>query len=379
MDHRKKRGPVFNHLIRIFSVVMFVLMTLIPFSGLFAFDPDYPDFIWTYNMKERKISSGTQKAIYLTGYSMASEQKMQDVYRMIEETELNAIVFNVKEDSGEISYDSQLEFFIEAGSVKPIYDIDKALKEMDERGIYSIARIVLFKDNVITKSRPELAVQDKNTGSRIYLDGGYWLDIYNQKMWHHYINLVLELAEKGVDEIQFDYIRAPARGNISQAVFPANGSGMEKTWAVTGFLNAVREATKNHPIKISADVFGFVFIAENDQGIGQIIEEMAPYLDYLCPMPYPSHYSSGFLGFSQPEAHPYEVVKHTLDAGLTRIGETDCIIIPWIQAFGLGITYTEREILLQIKAAEDLGIGGFIFWNAWNKYGTVERVLKSRI
>jgi hypothetical protein len=106
---------------------------------------------------------------------------------------------------------------------------------------------------------------------------------------------------------------------------------------------------------------------------------MAPYLDYLCPMPYPSHYSSGFLGFSQPEAHPYEVVKHTLDSGLTRIGETDCMIIPWIQAFGLGMTYTEREILLQIKAAEDLGMGGFIFWNAGNKYGTVERALKSRI
>ena len=378
MDHRKKGGPVFDHLIRIFFIVIFILMTLIPFSDLFAFDPDYPDFIWTYNMKEGKISSGTQKAVYLTGYSMASEQKMQDIYRMIEETELNAIVFNVKEDSGEISYDSKLEFFIEAGSVRPVYDIDKALKEMDERGIYSIARIVLFKDNVITKSRPELAVQDKNTGSRIYLDGGYWLDIYNREMWDHYIDLVLELAEKGVDEIQFDYIRAPARGNISQAVFPANGSGMEKTWAVTGFLNAVREATKNHPIKISADVFGFVFIAENDQGIGQLIEEMAPYLDYLCPMPYPSHYSSGFLGFSQPEAHPYEVVKHTLDKGLTRIGETDCMIIPWIQAFGLGMTYTEREILLQIKAAEDLGMGGFIFWNAGNKYGTVERALKSR-
>lgn len=364
---------------RLLVVLVFIFIIFIPLSGLFAFDPDYPDFVWTYNMGERKISAGTQKAVYLTGYSIASEQKRQDTYRMIEETELNSIVFNVKEDSGEISYDSQVEFFIETGSVKALYDIDQVIGEMDERGIYSIARVVLFKDGVTTGARPDLAVQNIDTGSRIYLDGGYWLDIYNKEVWDHYIDLVLELIGKGVDEIQFDYIRAPARGNISMARFPANKLDRGKVWAITGFLSAVREATKNYPVKISADVFGFVFIAENDQGIGQLIEEMAPYLDFLYPMPYPSHYSSGFLGFSQPEAHPYEVVKYTLDKGLERIGHTQCLIVPWIQAFGLGMSYTEREILLQIEAAEDLDMNGFLFWNAANKYSIVERALKSRV
>jgi len=359
-------------------VLVIIMATAIPLSGLSAFDPDYPDFVWTYNMEESKISAGTQKAVYLTGYSMSSEQKRLDIYRMIEETELNGIVFNVKEDSGEVSYNSQVSFFMETGSVNPYYDIDQVIAEMDERDIYSIARVVLFKDGIIPKARPDLAVQDRNTGYPIYLDGGYWLDIYNTEMWDHYIDLVLELAEKGVDEVQFDYIRAPSRGNISMALFPANGLEREKSWAITGFLGRVREATKNIPVKISADVFGFVFIAENDQGIGQLIEEMAPYLDYLYPMPYPSHYSTGFLGFSDPEAHPYEVVKHTLDRGLQRIGHTQCIIIPWIQAFGLGMTYTEREILLQVKAAEDLDRKGFLFWNAGNNYSVVERALKSR-
>lgn len=374
-SRKKRTGQL---LIAMLWVLVIILATAIPLSGLSAFDPDYPDFVWTYNMEESKISAGTQKAVYLTGYSMSSEQKRLDIYRMIEETELNGIVFNVKEDSGEVSYNSQVSFFMETGSVNPYYDIDQVIAEMDERDIYSIARVVLFKDGIIPKARPDLAVQDRNTGYPIYLDGGYWLDIYNTEMWDHYIDLVLELAAKGVDEVQFDYIRAPSRGNISMALFPANGLEREKSWAITGFLGRVREATKNIPVKISADVFGFVFIAENDQGIGQLIEEMAPYLDYLYPMPYPSHYSTGFLGFSDPEAHPYEVVKHTLDRGLQRIGHTQCIIIPWIQAFGLGMTYTEREILLQVKAAEDLDRKGFLFWNAGNNYSVVERALKSR-
>ena len=374
-SRKKRTGQL---LIAMLWVLVIILATAIPLSGLSAFDPDYPDFVWTYNMEESKISAGTQKAVYLTGYSMSSEQKRLDIYRMIEETELNGIVFNVKEDSGEVSYNSQVSFFMETGSVNPYYDIDQVIAEMDERDIYSIARVVLFKDGIIPKARPDLAVQDRNTGYPIYLDGGYWLDIYNTEMWDHYIDLVLELAAKGVDEVQFDYIRAPSRGNISMALFPANGLEREKSWAITGFLGRVREATKNIPVKISADVFGFVFIAENDQGIGQLIEEMAPYLDYLYPMPYPSHYSTGFLGFSDPEAHPYEVVKHTLDRGLQRIGHTQCIIIPWIQAFGLGMTYTEREILLQVKAAEDLDRKGYLFWNAGNNYSVVERALKSR-
>ncbi|MCJ7665260.1 MAG: putative glycoside hydrolase [Actinobacteria bacterium] len=379
IQYKKQREPL-KWIARI-TVLAFliIILILIPSGELFGFDPDYPDFMWTYNNEVRKITGGTQKAVYLTGSSMASDQKRQDIYRLIEETELNAIVFNAKEDSGYINYNTSVEFFSEIGSVVPLYDIDQVLAEMDERGIYSIARVVLFKDGILTKARPDLAIQNINNGSPAYLDGGYWADIYNQEIWKYYTELVMELAKKGVDEIQFDYIRGPSRGNLYLAHYPSNTDDMETIWAITGFLETVRHAARNYQVKISADVYGFVLIAENDQGIGQLIEELAPYLDYLYPMPYPSHYSSGFLGYSLPEAHPYEVVKYTLDKGLARIGNTDCQIIPWIQAFGLKMTYTEREILLQIKAAEDLGINGFLFWNAGNKYSVVERALKSRL
>lgn len=373
---KKQNGPV--PLAARIIVFAFLIILLIPAGGLSAFTPDYPDFIWTYNSGARKITGGTQKAVYLTGYSMSSDQKREDIYRLIEETELNAIVFNAKEDSGHISYSTSVEFFNEIGSVKPLYDIDQVLAEMDERGIYSIARIVLFKDDILPKARPDLAIQNINNGSPIYLDGGYWADIYSREVWKYHTELVMELVEKGVDEIQFDYIRGPSRGNLYLANCPSNTEDREKIWAISGFLEMVREATRNYQVKISADVYGFVLIVENDQGIGQLIEKLAPYLDYLYPMPYPSHYSSGFLGYSLPEAHPYEVVKHTLDKGLLRIGDTDCLIIPWIQAFGLKMAYTEREILLQLKATEDLGIDGFLFWNAGNKYSVVERALKSR-
>jgi hypothetical protein len=364
---------------RIFIFAFLIIFLLMPIGELSGFAPDYPDFVWTFNSKPRKIAGGTQKAVYLSGYSLASSQKRDEIYKLIEETELNAIVFNAKEDEGHISYSSDVEFFNEIGAVKPLYDIDEIIAEMDGRGIYSIARIVLFKDGVLPKARPDLSIQNINNGSPAYLDGGYWADIYSRQVWGYYTELVMELVKKGIDEIQFDYIRGPSKGKLYLAHYPSNTEGREKTWAISGFLEMIREATRNYQVKISADVYGFVLIAENDQGIGQLIEELAPHLDYLYPMPYPSHYSSGFLGYSLPEAHPYEVVKYTLNKGLDRIGDTDCLIIPWIQAFGLQMRYTEKEILLQLNAAEDLGINGFLFWNAWNKYSVVERVLKSRL
>jgi len=374
-----KKSSTFRLGTRIIVLAFLIIFLLMPVGELSAFEPDYPDFIWTFNSKPSKIPGGTQKAVYLTGYSLASSEKMDDIYRLIEETELNAIVFNAKEDDGHISYSSDVEFFNEIGAVRPLYDIDEIIAEMDERGIYSIARIVLFKDGILPKARPDLSIQNINNGNPAYLDRGYWADIYSREVWGYYTELVMELVKKGIDEIQFDYIRGPSKGKLYLAHYPSNTKDREKTWAISGFLETVRKATRNYQVKISADVYGFVLIAENDQGIGQLIEELAPYLDYLYPMPYPSHYSSGFLGHSLPEAHPYEVVKYTLDKGLNRIGDTRCLIIPWIQAFGLQMRYTEREILLQLKAAEDLGIDGFLFWNAGNRYSVVERALKSRL
>jgi hypothetical protein len=237
---------------------------------------------------------------------------------------------------------------------------------------------VAFKDNVLPRARTDFALLNKNTGKPITLEGSAWVDIYCENAWDYYIEIIKDLASKGVDEVQFDYIRAPAHGNIKSAQYSHNSNDHEKVWAISNFLKKVKQQTQSLDIKISADVFGWVFIIENDQGIGQLIEEMAPHLDYIYPMAYPSHYNDHFLGFEDAEAHPYEVVKYTLEKGFERIGDTECIIIPWIQAFSYDLKYTEKEILAQVRASEDLGINGFLFWNAANKYSTVERALLSR-
>lgn len=360
--------------ILIISSIPFIL--IIPLNILEAVSCE--EFLYNRWFEYIKMEPGTQKAVYLTEYSIANIKKREEIYKMVSDTELNSIVFDVKDDSGSIGYDSNLELAGESGAAKNYYDIDAVLREMKRKGIYSIARFVVFKDNILPRFRPDLAIKDRRTGNPLYSEGSYWPDIYCEEVWDYYIEIIKELARKGVNEIQFDYIRAPAKGNIAYADYTYNTAENDKVWAITNFLKKVREETRQYDIKVSADVFGWTFIVDNDQGIGQMLEEIAPYLDYIYPMPYPSHYSKSFLGYELPEAHPYEVVSYTLNKGLSRINDSGCIVVPWVQAFSLKVEYTEREILSQIQAAEDLGIEGFLFWNAANKYETVERVLNAR-
>ena len=373
MKHKKNKSIISGFLI---AFLAFVIL-FFPLDYLFA--KSYI-FIPPFVFEEQKITPGTQKAVYLTGYgSMGNKKKRQQIYELIDKTELNSIVFDVKDDNGYIDYNCTIPEVLETGAVKSYYDIDEIMDEFEQRDIYSIARFVTFKDNVLPRARTDFAMLNKNTGNPISLEGATWVDIYCEEAWDYYINIIKDLALRGVDEIQFDYIRAPAKGNITSAEFPHNVNGYDKVWAIKNFLQKVQEETKTYNIKISADVFGWVFITKNDQGIGQLIEEMAPQLDYIYPMAYPSHYNIHFLGFEDAEAHPYEVVKYTLEKGLARIGDTNCKIIPFVQAFSYDLKYTDKEILAQIKAAEDLGIEGFLFWNAANKYSSVEKALISRV
>jgi hypothetical protein len=360
------------------GILIVSVIIISPFNLLFAQTSTF--FCLPYSLDDQKIIPGTQKAVYLTGYySIGNETKRQQIYELIDKTELNAIVFDVKDDSGYIDYNCSIQTAVDSGAVKNYYNLDEILKESRERNIYSIVRFVAFKDNVLPRAKPEFAVLNKNTGKPITLEGSTWVDIYCEEAWDYYINIIKDLAVRGVDEVQFDYVRAPSRGNIKNAEYPHNSNNYDKVWAISNFLKKVREETRYYDIKISADVFGWVFIENNDQGIGQLIEEMAPYLDYIYPMAYPSHYNIHFLGFDDAEAHPYEVVRYTLEKGFERIGDTQCSIIPWIQAFSYDLKYTEREILAQVTAAEDLGIQGFLFWNAANKYSAVEKALYTRV
>ena len=315
------------------------------------------------------------KAAYLTYFGVADRGIRGRVVDLLGRTELNAVVIDVKGDRGWIPYRTEIPAALAAGAQGPVIlkDFDKLIAEFKARGVYTIARIVTFKDNVLARSRPELAITDTRSGTPwTDREGLAWVDPFREEVWTYNIEIAKEAARKGFDEIQFDYVRFPTDGKLGVARYLRPVNRETRLPAIVGFLQRARRELGPLGVFVAADVFGYTAFNENDTDIGQRIEQLAPHLDYICPMVYPSGYHVGIPGFRNPVAHPYEVVFESVRLIRKRTGDNIVRVRPWLQdfrdyAFDRRVFGVE-EIRAQVKGADDAGAFGWMLWNPRNDY-----------
>ncbi len=323
-------------------------------------------------VKKEKPAEKEIHGIYLTSYSANSTDKIDWFLNFIKNSELNAVVIDIKDFSGKIAYDSQIDLVNQLQTDNDtIKNLPELIQKLHNNGIYVIARQTVFQDPALTDKKPEWAVRNTSTG-RVWRDwkGLAWADPTQEEVWNYNMQIAKEAISLGFDEINFDYIRFPSDGPMQQMGF-ANLAGRTKAEVMKDFFAYLYDNLKDEPAYLSADLFGFTTEREDDMNIGQQIEDAALYFDYVCPMVYPSHYPSGYLNFSNPAAHPYEVVSHAIKKGtesLEPIENKRAKIRPWLQAFNLGAEYTPSMIDLQIQAANENGGYGYLIWNARNVY-----------
>ena len=325
------------------------------------------------------------KGIYVTGNIVGYKEKFEQLVKFVGETELNAMVIDIKDDRGEITYTSNIPMVQEIGANQNVRvnNFEQIMETMRENDIYPIARIVTFKDRIAASKRPDLAIKSKNGGVWRDNKGDAWLNPYNKESWEYPIQIAEEAALKGFKEIQFDYIRFPTDGNRKLIDYGIAGKEKRMAEAISEFLSYARERLEPLGVYVSADVFGLVTTVEDDMNLGQHLETLATSVDAICPMVYPSHYALGSYGIKYPDANPYEIVYKSLSTARERIDKMDtkerkAIIRPWLQDFSApwlkkqyGQYYTvygPEQIKAQIKACYDSGLKEWIFWNASNRY-----------
>ena len=310
------------------------------------------------------------RGIYVN-FSTLGEGRFSELIELIHNTEINAMVIDIKDDQGLLTYArTQVPWAVDAGAPGGlIEDPVEFMAQLAEHQIYPIARIVAFKDNLMAQHRPDLAILS-NSGE-LWRDGGrqYWLDPYNQEAWKYIVALAREAAELGFREIQFDYVRLPSDGNLRDIVYPARDD-TPVNMIIPLFLRYAKASLARYDVEVSADVFGLVTSDPTGMGIGQHLESMAAELDLICPMIYPSHYGPGNLGLADPDSAPYETVYRSIDDALQRLDRAglNTAIRPWLQSFTIRHLYRAEEIRAQIEAAERLGIHEFLLWNNGNFY-----------
>lgn len=313
----------------------------------------------------------TPKALYLTYYGIGDRSLRESALKLIDQTELNALVIDVKGDRGIITYRSEIPLATEIGAQRLVIvkDIKSLLASLKERGVYTIARIVVFKDDVLGSARNELAIRTQD--GKIWRDREnlIWVDPSKREVWEYNINIALEAARNGFDEIQFDYVRFPDAKGLKFAV-PNDEENRVKY--ISGFLMEARRKLAPYNVFVSADVFGYVSWNLNDTQIGQRLDRIAPCVDYISLMLYPSGFQFGIPGYRNPVAHPYEIVYLSLRKSLERTQLPSVRFRPWLQAFR-DYAFDKRhfngpEIQSQIKAAEEFGSDGWMLWNPRNVY-----------
>lgn len=310
------------------------------------------------------------RALYLNPSVTTSDAQVDTLIDVINTTNANAVVIDIKEEW--VWYDSQVAFFRDAGTVQPAYDITSLLAKFAENNIYTIARLVVFKDSTVAEAYPNLAIADTITGGPWRdMNGVAWVNPMLQELWKPNIDLAVEAANYGFDEIQYDYIRFPTDGDLSRMDFGAEYTEANREAAVQGFLAESRDRLRPTGARQSADVFGFTMVTSDDIGIGQNFANLAEYVDYLSPMVYPSHYSEGQFGLpGHPNDFPYEIVDISLRAGIEDRGVNPLQIRPWLQDFDLvGMSpYDEAEVRAQIQAANEHGTSGWMLWDPENRF-----------
>jgi len=282
--------------------------------------------------------------------------------------DLNAIVLDIKSDHGYVAFESDDPIIVSGDAMStPRISISEFLQMCKERHIYTVARMVVFKDNELIKARPELAVRHPNGAIFYDREGMAWADPTREEVWEYNIAITKEAIRLGFDEVQYDYLRFPSDSTslavVRALVYSVPSTLESRTDAIEGFVTAAKAAVDPTPAFMSTDLFGYALVVdpEHDMRIGQRIIDLAPHADYVCPMVYPSTFIPGNLGLQSPSDHPYEVIQISLQSGRER---TDTALRPWLQHYW----YDRFELGEQRRAAEEATHAGWCYWNAGGRY-----------
>ena len=314
------------------------------------------------------------RGIYMSAYVAGDKIRREKLFKLIDDTELNAVVIDIKDSTGKVFFDAQSELIRSYDTVDVrIADIDPLLEDLHKRGMWVIARQVVFQDPELADARPDLAVHSKRTGKSWRDNGGRrWMDTASKDVWNYNMILAREAASRGFDEIQFDYIRFPSDGNISDMSFPVWDGKTPKYDVLRSFFEYIDKNLSPLGVKTSVDLFGMTFNRvdkpTDDLGIGQRVVDAVPYIDYISPMVYPSHYPPTFEGYANPAAHPYAIVDIALKDAASAFINSRAKVRPWLQDFDMGADYNAAMIQAQIKASRDNGASGWLLWNPSNIY-----------
>jgi len=329
-------------------------------------------------VKKKLYEISEIRGLYLHAWSVKKQKKIEDLVQNMKETGMNTVVLDIKSNAGEVLFKTPGSMAEKIGSeYDALGNLEELVKRFHEQKIYVIARQVVFNDPILIKKKPKLGILDsaKNIWSgemsnRIVP----WADPFSEDVKNYNFEVMENACKAGVDEIQFDYIRFPAKKDL---VYTYQKEDIPKVEVLKNFLEQAKQICTKYDVKLGLDIFGFSIINQGDLGVGHSFAELIPYLDVISPMLYPSHYSPGNFGFQKPQDEPFQVISKSM-AKAHELVAGKCLVRPWIQSFGWNTpTFSEQYIINEIRGVLAGGSNSFLVWNAESNYEILFKALKN--
>lgn len=338
------------------------------------------------NVTEQTVSTNLRfpgmRAVHMTALAWAYKPLHDPVVQLLKDKKIDTIELDIKDEDGVVGWDSQLPLAQQSGAAKDTYKLDEAVKEIHDLGGKIVGRIVAFRDPklarwAVKEGKMDMVIQDRSGNA--YNAGTYgaasFTNFGNADVRQYNIDLGIEAAKAGFDDIMFDYIRRPEShppsGGLEGQRFPGlPESDVEGVTAQElGIANFVAEAADQiHAAGAGVGAAVFGISSFTPVSVAQNIPLMAKHLDFINPMVYPSHWGPGEYSVPSPNNSPYDIVNRSLKDFNRQVLGTNCVIIPWLQDFSLGVSYGPAEVRKQIQATKDVGINSWLLWNATAKY-----------
>ncbi len=337
-------------------------------------------FIKACGYKQRSIdpTAGTvflepfvPKALYLSFWAASSEKRLNRILDLAENTEINTVIIDVKNEYGDLLYKSRVEQAEKIGAHKnrTVYNIDKFIARLKKKNLYIIGRVVVFKDERLSQNRHDLALKDTNGSIWRNHEKLAWVDPFETEV-HGYVSAIAaDAASRGFDEINFDYVRFPLKKEL---LYKKKLNQTNRVNAITQFLKTANEALRPYNVYTSVDTYGYVCWNENDTNIGHTVNSLSKHCDYIAPMLYPSGFGAGIMGFKDPTDHPYAIINASINEAVKKSDVSAARFRPWLQSFkDYGFDrkfFRSKEVSEQIKGAQDALCSGWMLWNPSSRF-----------
>ncbi|MBY0328536.1 putative glycoside hydrolase [Patescibacteria group bacterium] len=312
------------------------------------------------------------KGIYVSGWVAGTTTSMNRIFTLLDTTTANTVIIDIKDATGRLSYQPRDPELQKIGvGTNRIRNLDELLTKLHEKNIYVIGRVAVFQDPYFATVHPDSAFKDTRSGA-LWNDnkGLAWLKTNDVATWDYTVRIARDAYAQGFDEINLDYVRFPSDGPLSY--LDKSSITSSRTDIVRDFFIYMDQKIRQESaIPLSADIFGLATSATGDLGIGQILEYIAPYVDYVAPMVYPSHFAGGTYGIADPAEQPYAVIYKSMSDAIkkmTVIQENPQKLRPWLQDFDLGAVYTVDMVKAQIQAVQDVGLDSWMMWDPRTVY-----------